>query len=103
MAGRIFSIIGDSNVRRNMTTLNIGSREVMKSAQIIDFTTSIDQAFQEVRPESSVCIIACITDLLLSNGFCGTVYASIDQVLTTLYASISGYSLAHPALQARVR
>ena len=32
----LFSIIGDSNIRRNMTGLNIASRSSMKSAQIID-------------------------------------------------------------------
>ena len=100
MAGKIFSIIGDANVRRNMTSLNIGSREVMKSAQVIDFASSLDQAFQQVRTESNVCIVTCITDVLLANGFCGTVYASIDQALTSFFTSISGYSVAHPALQA---
>ena len=33
---RLFSIVGDANVRRNMTGLNIASRATMKSAQIID-------------------------------------------------------------------
>ena len=101
MASRMISIVGDPNVRRNMTGLNIGSREVMKSAQVIDYTTTIDQALQEVRPESNVCIIACITDLLMSNGFCGTVYASVDQLLSSFTASVTSYSAAHPAVQAR--
>ena len=68
MSVRLFSIIGDANVRRNMTGLNVASREVMKSAQIIDYlgVTPIEQALSEVRDESSVCIVTAITDLLLS-------------------------------------
>ena len=46
MASRIFSVIGDANVKRNMTSLNIASREVMKNAQVIDYlgVSPIDQA-----------------------------------------------------------
>ena len=41
---RLISIIGDGNVRRNMTGLNVASREAMKSAQVIDYAapTSFD-------------------------------------------------------------
>ena len=44
---RLISIIGDGNVRRNMTGLNVASRESMKKAQIIDYAapSSFDDAF----------------------------------------------------------
>ena len=98
---RIFSIIGDGNVRRNMTALNIASRESMKNAQIIDFVgnTSIDVALQEVRPESNVCIVAAITDLLLSGGDCGTIFALIDPALTDLHARLVTFCTSRPSLQ----
>ena len=101
---RIFSIIGDGNVRRNMTALNIASRESMKNAQIIDFVgnTSIDVALQEVRPESNVCIVAAITDLLLSGGDCGTISSSIDPVLDSFFSAVSGYCVAHPSQQVNI-
>ena len=81
MAPPLFSIIGDGNVRRNMTGLNIASRESMKAAQVIDYAApgSFDDAFKEIRPESTVCIIAALTDLLLSGGGGGTVFASIGR------------------------
>ena len=101
MATGLFSIIGDANVRRNWTGLNIASREAMKTAQIIDFLglTPIDQALQEVRVESTICIIAAITEPIVANGDCGTVFASVDPVLTSLHASISAFCSAHPGLQ----
>ena len=98
---RLISIIGDANVRRNMTGLNIASRESMKNAQIIDFLglCPIDQALQEIRAESTICIIAALTEPLVSNGDCGTIFASIDPILTSLHLSISTYCSSHPTLQ----
>ena len=103
MSARLFSIIGDANIRRNMTGLNVASREVMKTAQIIDYlgVTPIEQALGEVRAESSVCIVAAITDLLLSGGDCGTIFASIDPPLTTFFSALSVFSQAHPTVQVR--
>ena len=99
---RLISIIGDANVRRNMTGLNVASREVMKSAQIIDFagTSPFDQALQEVKPEATICIIAAFTDSLVANGFSGTIFASVDPILTSFYTSVSGLCNARPTLQA---
>ena len=31
----VFTIVGDANVRDNMTTLNMSSREVMRKAQVL--------------------------------------------------------------------
>ena len=98
---RLFTIIGDGNVRRNMTGLNVASRETMKNAQIIDYlgVGSINVALQEVRPESQVCIVAAITDLLVSGGDCGTIFASIDPPLTSLRDRIVAFCITRPTLQ----
>ena len=101
MSSGLYTIIGDANVRRNMTGLNVASREAMKSAQIVDFLglTPIDQALLEVRPESSICIVSALTDPIVANGDCGTVFASVDPILTSLHASIAAYCSAHPQIQ----
>ena len=101
MAGRLFTIVGDANVRRNMTGLNMASREAMKSAQIIDFNgvTPFASALNDVRQESNVCIIAALTDLLLSNGDCGTISASIDPILTDVCGQLTSFCVARPTLQ----
>ena len=84
-----------------MTGLNIASREVMKNAQVIDYhgVSPVNQALSEIRPESTICIFAGITEPLLTNGDCGTINASVDPVLTDLFTSLSNFSLAHPVLQ----
>ena len=87
---RLFTIIGDSNVRDNMTALNIASREVMKRAQIISCPplSGLGSSFSEIRPETDVCIFAGMTQLLLSTSECSTIYATIDPVLASIRLEI---------------
>ena len=98
---RLFTIIGDANVRRNMTGLNIASREAMKSAQVIDCisSTTFDTALAEVRAESTVLIVSTLTEFILSNGFCGTVHSSLDPVLASFVTTISGFCAFRPNLK----
>ena len=101
LVSRLFTIIGDVNVRRNMTGLNVASREVMKTAQVLDFNGagSFEAVLGQVRPESSVCIIAAITDILMSNGDCGTIFASVDPILNSLCGQIADLCTSRPTLQ----
>ena len=98
---RLISIIGDGNVRRNMTGLNVASRESMKKAQVIDYLApnSLDDAFKEIRAESTVCIIAATTDLLLSGGDSGTIFATIDPILTALRNKLYSLCTNRPELE----
>ena len=98
---RVYSIIGDTNIRRNMTNLNVASREVMKKAQIIDCSqmSALDQALSQVRVDSSILIVASITEFLLSGGDCSSIASSIDPILSTFSAKITGYCSFHPAQQ----
>ena len=98
---RLVSIIGDANVRRNMTGLNVASREAMKNAQVIDYLglCPIDQALQEVRPESTMCIIAAITEPIIASGDCGTIFASVDPTLASIHATVAAFCQAHQNLQ----
>ena len=99
---RLFTVIGDANVRRNMIGMNIASRECMKTAQIIDCSAlvGLDQALNEVRAESNVLILASVTEFLLANGDCGTIFSSIDPVLCDLTTKIVGFCAYRPHLQA---
>ena len=98
---RLFSIIGDPNVRRNMTGLNMASREVMKSAEVIDCCklTSLNTALAQVRQESTVLIVAAVTEFILSSGDCGSITSSIDPVLDAFRAKIFEFCAFRPTLQ----
>ena len=99
----MYTIIGDANVRRNMTGLNMASREAMKTAEIIDCTlmSNLDASLNAVRAESTILILASITEFLLSSGDCGTIFSSIDPVLASLSAKLNGFSTFRPGLQVR--
>ena len=75
----------------------------MKSAQILDYlgVGPIDPILAQVRPESTVCIVAAVTELLISGGDCGTIFSSIDPVLNSFYASLSGFSASRPDVQVK--
>ena len=62
----------------------------MKSAQLIDYhgLNPVAQALQEVRPESSVCIFAAMTEPLLASGDCRTIFAPVDPVFISLFESL---------------
>ena len=98
---RLFTVIGDANFRRNMTGLNIASRESMKTAQLIDCVhlANLDKALQEVRAESSVLIIASMTEFIVSSGDCGTIFSSVDPVLADVATKLSGFCAFRPTLQ----
>ena len=98
---RLFTIIGDGNVRRNMTGLNVASREAMKRAQVVDYlgVAPFETALQEVRPESTVCIIAAITDLLIASGFSGTITGTIDPAMTSFRDKIIQFCTSRPDVE----
>ena len=63
---RIFSIVGDSNVRRHMNPTNCRDRAPMTSAQVLPCSKVevFRQSLSSVRRESNVCLIACVSNFL---------------------------------------
>ena len=100
---RLFSVVGDSNVRRNWTGLNTASRETMKTAQVIDCEAlgNFEAALNEVRAESNTCIIACMTVFILSSGDCGTITSAVDPVLDSVSRRLRQFCQARQDLQVR--
>ena len=100
---RLCSIVGDSNVQRNMTGLNTASREAMKQAQVTDceVLASFEAALAEVRAESNVCIIATMTGFILASGDCGTISSAVDPVLDSVSKMLTRFCNARQDLQVR--
>ena len=95
---RLFSIVGDSNVRRNMTGLNIASREAMKSAQVIDceLLSSLEAALAEVRAESTICVVSCITNFLSSSSGSDSAAHRVEPVLLEVLEKLTEFSTLRP-------
>ena len=68
-ASRMFSVIGDANITRNMTGLNMASREVMGNSQVLECVSmsTMDQALNDVRGECKAHANLGAVHLSLSN------------------------------------
>jgi len=62
----VFSLIGDSNIQRNLVDYNCGTREEMRSAQVIPCTSmsTFSGCLPKVRPESTILILSCLSNFL---------------------------------------
>ena len=62
----VFSVIGDSNVQRNLLDYNCSGREDMKSAQLIPCTSFAVFAacLAKIRPETNILILSCLSNFL---------------------------------------
>ena len=97
----VYTVIGDSNIKRNMTSMNIASRTVMKDCQVIDCPSldTLEAALASVRDESTVLIFSAISELLASGSDRGTVQASMNFVLSSVATKLSILCRARPSLQ----
>ena len=65
---RVFTVIGDSNIRRHMSLSNCRDRPSMTGAQVL-FCGHLDTLAEQlrgVRYESTVCLLSCITNFMTS-------------------------------------
>ena len=101
MPGQLFTLIGDANVRRNMTTMNAASRECMASAKVVDCKelSSLAQCLRDISSDTTVCLIQSVTAFLVSTPFSGTVFGSIDPILTDFAQQIREFCTARPSVQ----
>ena len=98
---RLFSVLGDTNVIQNMTTLNMASREAMQKAQLItcpalrDLASAVDQ----IRSEANVFVYAAITEHLLAAPEGNTIYATVDPVFREIRDVLFKLCVSRPDLQ----
>jgi len=62
----VFSVLGDSNIQRNLVDYNCSDRDDMKSAQLIPCTsfTTFQGCFPRIRAESNVLIVSCLSNFI---------------------------------------
>ena len=66
---RVFSLLGDSNIQRNMNTTNCRDRPLMSEAQVIPCgrLEVLAEALRQVRAETNVVILSCVTNCITSS------------------------------------
>ena len=79
----IFSVIGDSNLRNHVNKNSCRANPAVKAAQTMSCgSLSIFLAtLEKVRPESTACIISCVSNFLTDAEGPPTVSLRVDPVL----------------------
>ena len=81
---RVFSLLGDSNVVRNMTPFNCRDRPVMSNAQCIPCgrLDTFAECLRQVRADSNVCLLSCVTNFITgSDSALGSISQRIEGTL----------------------
>ena len=101
---QLYVVIGDSNVRRNMTQMTMASREAMTTAKVVDCValSSLAQTLREVPAEATVLLVQSLTSFLVSAEDAGTIFGTIDPVLGEFNTLIRGFATSRHALQVMV-
>jgi len=96
----VVTVIGDSNIQRNLVDYNCGNREEIKSAQVIPCTsmTTFGGCFQKVRPECTVLILSCLSNFIRDSESSSDPTVRITSVLETFRSILFPYCVAHPVL-----
>ena len=101
---QLYTVVGDANIRRNMTNMNAASREAMTTARVIDCLAlaTLAQALRDVSADTTVLLVQCITSILVSSPDAGSVFGTIDPVLGEFNTLVRGYASSHQAVQVLV-
>ena len=97
---RVFSIIGDSNVKRNVTQTNSRACPQLKGCQVLTChkVQLLDEAVGQLRPESNVCLLACITNFLISSEEDSMVSKRVEPIFEELCSVLQASCSAHPEM-----
>ena len=88
---RSFTIVGDSNIKRNVTKTNTRACPQLSGAQVLSCQKIelLDEVLGRVRKESTICILSCITNFLTSSEEDSMVYKRIEPVLDEFLINVT--------------
>ena len=95
----IFSLLGDSNVHPHVNKISCKANPQLKAAQILKCGSlgTFSDVLGSVRPESTVCVIACLTNFLSSASGPTQTSLRVDPVLQEFRSDLTEMCLAHPS------
>ena len=101
---RVFSIIGDSNVRQNMTSFNIRDRAGLSDAQVLTASRLevLPDALRSVRASSNIVILSCITNYLTSSEASSSVSGRVSPLLVEFRQHVDSFVAARPTTMVMV-
>jgi hypothetical protein len=100
----LLTLVGDSNVKRQLTSLNTQSRASLTDYQLISFTkmTELSSALQGVREESNICIVAVLTEALIESPDTGSLLSTVDPVMNEFRDVLRNFASSRTSLAVMV-
>ena len=97
----VFSLLGDSNVVRNMTPFNCRDRPLINSAQLIPCgrLDLLAESLHQIRAESNICLMSCVTNFLTGSDSAqvsGSVSQRIDPILIEFMRLLNTIATENP-------
>ena len=96
---RCFTILGDSNVKRHLNPMNCRDRPLMSGCQQVPCgrLSLLAEALKEIRPESDVCLLSCVTNFITGSEDAGSsISFRIDPVLREFVEALNSVSATQP-------
>ena len=95
---RVFSIVGDSNIRNLLTKTITRANPQLQSSQIIPcgHVGIFIESLGSVRAESSVCVLSCVTNFITGADGPATVSSRVEPVLQDVRSALVDACLANP-------
>ena len=95
---RVFTLLGDSNVRRHINKTSVRANPAMKAAQILScgHLGIFKETLAQIRPQSEVCIVSCLTNFLCRAEGPDSVSQRINPVLSEVRELVEGSCCANP-------
>ena len=100
----MFSIIGDSNIKRHMTPMNCRNRPLMTSAQVLHCgrLEVLAESIKQIRNESNICVFSCVTNFLTRGDGPSNVSLRVEPILMEFLSKIESLQTARPELRCLV-
>ena len=96
---RVFSLLGDSNIQRNMNTTNCRDRPLMSGAQVIPCgrLDLLAEALRQIREASNVVLLSCITNFITCSAeSVSSISNRIEPILAQFSFVLGEYAKEHP-------
>ena len=104
MAMAIFTLIGDSNVKRHMTPMNCRDRPLMTGSQVLQCgrLEVLAESIKQIRAESTICIFSCVTNFLTLSDGSSTVALRVEPIFQEFLDQLEALSAQRPELRCLV-
>ena len=100
----IFTVIGDSNIKRHLNPMNCRDRPLMTGAQSLSCgrLEVLAESLKQVRKESNVVVFSCVTNFLTRSEGSSTVTLRVEPVLIDFLAKVEAFCSERPELRCLV-